>query len=162
MNLANYQTITLKNGTFDELSPYLTSDINLRYPVVFSLLHLDREIQREMIGLIENYFSTNNLSFLFPYPVYLVTVYNQSLSRMPIVNKIENLPKFFLQKDGKMNAKETSLVEKSKMVQQEVKNIDTESFQKNYEDFTKSHKQLFQLSLEKKFYQSIIDKLKKD
>jgi hypothetical protein len=161
MILANYQIITLKNGSYEELNPYLSPELNLRHPVAFVINHLDKEIQREMIGLIENFFSTANLSFILPYPIYIVTHFNQSLSKISLVAKVEHLPKFFHLKDGKLNNKEIALAEKSKMLQQELRNLDPETYAQTHQDFAATHRKIFYLSKEKKFYKDILGKIKK-
>ena len=139
----------------------LHPDINLKHPVVFNLKSLDLDQQREMIGLIENYFSSNNISFKFPYPIYLVSDHEISITKVPLVHESNELPKFYTQRESKMNVKETHLAGKNKLLQQEVKNCDASANLSDIENYGYSHRVIYELEQERKFYRSILNKLLK-
>ncbi len=124
MNLPIYQHINIRSQSFEDLGQILNPEMNIKHPVVFNLRALEIDQQRELIGLIENYFTTKNVSFLFPYPMYLVTDHDPSISEMPVVGAVEELPQFYNLKEGKMNVKETHLIAKNKLQQQEIRNAD--------------------------------------
>ncbi|WP_408097055.1 hypothetical protein ACJVC5_18635 [Peredibacter sp. HCB2-198] len=161
MSLPVYQHINLKTGSLDELNAILNPELNLKHPVTISLKALDLDQQRELIGLIENYFVSHNLSFKFPYPVYLVSDHEASITKVPLVRKQEELPKFFTQRDSKMNVKESHLAGKNKLLQQEVRNSDASSNIKDAQNYGEAHRIIYELEEERKFYRLILNRLVK-
>jgi hypothetical protein len=161
MSLPVYQHISIKSASLEDLGNMLHPDINLKHPVVFNLKSLDLDQQREMIGLIENYFSSNNISFKFPYPIYLVSDHEISITKVPLVHESNELPKFYTQRESKMNVKETHLAGKNKLLQQEVKNCDASANLSDIENYGYSHRVIYELEQERKFYRSILNKLLK-
>lgn len=161
MNLPIYQHINIRSQAFEDLNQILTPEMNSKHPVVFNIRALDSDQQREFIGLIENYFTTKNVSFLFPYPMYLVTDHDSSISEMPIVNSVEDLPQFYNQKEGKMNVKETHLIAKNKLIQQEIRNSDPKSTDESLEHFGHIHRKIYKLDQERMFYRHLLDRLTK-
>ncbi len=161
MSLPVYQHVNLKTASLEDLGHMLHADLNLKHPVVINLKSLDLDQQREMIGLIENYFSSNNLSYKFPYPIYLVSDHEASISKVPLVNDTKELPKFYTQRESKMNVKESHLAGKNKLLQQEVRNCDTSANVSDIENYGYSHRVIFEVEQERKFYRSILNRLMK-
>lgn len=161
MSLPVYQTINLKSASLDELNVILHQDMNLKHPVILNLKRMDIDQQREVIGLIENFFVSANLSYRFPYPIYLITDHETSISKMPLLQDQSELPKFYNQRDSKMNVKESHLSGKNKLLQQEVKNSDSSSNTSEIETYAEAHRQIFELDRERKFYRSILTGLVK-
>ena len=161
MNLPIYQHINIRSNSFEDLSQILHGEMNLKHPVVFNVKALDQEDQREIISLIENFFTTKNVSFLFPYPLYLVTDHDPSISEMPVINAVEELPLFYNQKEGKMNVKETHLISKNKLLQQEIKNADPHATTESLDHFGHIHRKIFKLDQERMFYRHLLDRLTK-
>ncbi len=162
MSLPIYQHYNLRSASLDDLSSLLSPDLNMKHPVVMNLKLLDAEQQREIIGLIENYYVSHNISYKFPYPIYLVTDHEPSITKMPTVKGNEFLPKFFTQKESKMNVKEAHLVGKNRLVQQEIKNSDSLATQNSVNQYGSFHKKIFELENERIFYRSILNKLTKE
>ena len=161
MNLPVYQHINLKSAALEDLGHLLHADMNLKHPVAINLKALDSDGQREVIGLIENFFVSSNLSFKFPYPVYVISDHELSISKVPIVHDPKELPKFFVQRESKMNVKESHLAGKNKLLQQEVKNSDSSSNVKDIEEYGYSHRMIFELEEERKFYRNILNRIVK-
>lgn len=161
MSLPIYQTINVKSASLDEIKALLGQDLNLKHPVAINLKNLDHDQQREVIGLIENYFVSHNLSFKFPYPVYVISDHERSVTKLPLVNKNEDLPKFFAPRDSKMNVKESHLIGKNKLLQLEVRNSDTSSNERGITNYGESHRVIFELEEERKFYRTILNRLVK-
>ena len=161
MSLPIYQTINLKSASLDEVKALLGQDLNLKHPVAINLKNLDHDQQREVIGLIENYFVSHNLSFKFPYPVFVICDHEKSVTKLPLVNKSEELPKFFSPRDSKMNVKESHLIGKNKLLQLEVRNSDASSNDKGINNYGESHRIIFELEEERKFYRTILNRLVK-
>ena len=112
-----------------------------------------------MASLIENYFSTNNISFKFPYPVYLVMAHQTTITNMPSVGNISELPRFFIQKESKINVKESHLLGRNRLIQQEIKNTDPELIQESIQNYGKIHREIYELEKERLFYRSILNRL---
>jgi hypothetical protein len=161
MSLPVYQVIQLKTSSLEDLNELLKKDMNLRHPVVLNLLALDLDSQREFIGLIENFFVSENISFKFPYAVYLVSVHEPSISLMPIVPTMGKLPKFFQQKEGRMNVKESHLVGRNKLLQQEVANADSTLHQSEVRSYALFHRRIFELEKERDFCVNLLNRLRK-
>ena len=161
MSLPVYQHLNLGNASLDNLASILGPDINLKHPVSINLKTLSFDDQREVIGLIENHFVSHNLSFKFPYPLYLISDHERSITRIPLVNDIKELPKFYVQKEGRMNVKEAHLAGKNKLLQQEIKNTDTSATTKNIEAYGETHRLIYEYEVERKFYRSILNRLLK-
>ena len=161
MSLPVYHTIHIRSAQLDEIQQALGIDMNLRHPVALNLKTLDNDQQREVIGVIENFFVSKNVSFKFPYPIYIVSDLDQSITNMPIARIPEELPKFFTQKDSKMNVKEMHLASKNKLLQQEVKNSDAASSEQNLSSYGAHHRQVHLLDLERQFYFAVLNRLLK-
>jgi hypothetical protein len=159
MSLPIYQHIQVKSLQLDDLKNFLTPDMNMRHPVALNLKQLEFDQQREMVGLIENFFSTNNLSYKFPYPVYLVMDQESSITQMPNAKSVEELPRFFHQKDTKMNVKESHLLGRNKLLQQELRNADAENVDASLQTYGAIHRKVFELDKERLFYRSILNRL---
>lgn len=161
MSLPIYQHYNLRSASLDDLSTLLSPELNMKHPVVMNLKFLDLDQQRELIGLIENFYVSHNISYKFPYPIYLMTDHEPTITKMPTVKVNEELPRFFTQKESKMNVKETHLVGKNRLLQQEIKNSDSLANQNSVNQYGNFHKRIFELESERVFYRTILNKLTK-
>ena len=156
-----YQQIMIKSSTPEEVTALLDPEINLRHPVVLNIKSVNLEEQKEIIKLFECFFSTKNLSFKFPYPVYILSDHDPLISKLIILKNEKNLPPFFKKRDGKVNIKEAHLSEKNNLLQQDVKNNDAASGQSEIETYSDFHRIIFNQDSERKFYQQILNGLLK-
>lgn len=161
MSLPIYQHINIRTFHLDDLKNFLHREMNFKHPVAINLKHLEFDQQREVIGLIENYFETNNLSYKFPYPIYLIMDHQKTITQMPAVASVEELPKFFNQKESKMNVKESHLIGRNRLLQQEIKNADTEVIQSNINKYGAIHRRVYEMEKERLFYRSILNRIVK-
>lgn len=161
MSLPVYQTITLKAQVLDDIQSILSPEMNLKHPVVLNLKFLDLDQQREVIGLIENFFVTENLSFKFPYPVYLISDHQPSITKMSMVKESNELPQFFSQKESRMNVRESHLASRNRLLQQEIKNSDPSVHLSELRAYGEQHRLIFELEQERQFLGSILNKLVK-
>lgn len=159
MSLPVYHQIQFNSGNIDDLASYIKPEMNLRHPIILNLLELDPDLQRETIGLIENYFVSENFSFLFPYPVYVITVHEPSITRMKVARSTSELPKFFSQKEGRMNVKEGHVAGKNRLLQQEIQNADTSAHQNELLNYAHLHRQIYEKELERQFLRELLSKL---
>lgn len=161
MSLPVYQVIQVKSSSLEDLNEILKKEMNLRHPVAINLLALDEDAQREFIGLIENFFVSENISFKFPYAVYLISVHEPSISQMPVVAELSKLPRFYLQKEGRMNVKESHLADRNKLLQQEVANADSSLHQSEVRSYALFHRRIYELERERDFCLDILNRLTK-
>lgn len=159
MSLPVYVNVNFRTGQLEEVRQVLSKDMNLRHPVALNLKALELDQQREVAGLIENFFVSSNVSWKFPYPIYLVTDCDPSVTHMPVAKLTEELPKFFTQKDTKMNVKEMHLSQKNKLLQQEVKNGDASNTDHVLSSYGAYHRQVHHAETERKFYLSLYQKM---
>ena len=159
MNLPVYHFLALNASNIDDLESLLKPDLNFRTPCVINLLELDPDLQRETIGLIENTFTSKNSSFLFPYPIYLLTVHEPSITRMPVVARAEDLPKFFNQKEARLNVKEGHILSKNRLLQQEVRNSDPYQNREELEKYASLHRKIYAGDQERKFLKELLTRL---
>lgn len=161
MNLPIEKKIKLKETDLDHLNQILRENDNLTCPLVFDLLELKDELQKEFIGAIENYYITQNQSFSLPYPIYVLTKFEKTISELNLLQSEKNLPHFYRYRDIKLNIKESQILIKTKLLQQEIKNLNETDSEKNLKQFGRNHKKIYLLEEERTKYLSILNKLKK-
>lgn len=159
MNFPNYQLIQLKTGSHEEIQQILNPEMNLRRPVAISLKTLGLEQQREVTGLIENYFESADCSCSFPYPIYLITDQPQPVGNLPFAFTQEDLPKFFTQKETKVAMKEAQILGRNKLLQQEIKNADPVITRETLKNYAQAQKELFRMHHEFLFLSKLEKKL---
>jgi hypothetical protein len=162
MNLPVYKFIKLKNNFHDDINSIFKTDLNLKSPVVFNLSDLTYEITEQIVKFIETYFKVHNLSLRFPYPVYVISKYEWIVSEISFFQNEKDLPQFFSKKDTKINLKESQLVLKTKLLQQELLSADPSSYEEKIKSYSKKHKVIYELEVERRSYQQILNHLIKE
>jgi len=152
MNLPIYQMVVIKNADLIELSRHLSEDMNLTRPVAFNVKALSLDEQREVIGVIGNWFETHQASWRYPYPVYFVADVPEAIGFIPVVSRVEELPRFFVQKDSKITVKEAQVIDRNHLLQQEIKNADPHQMASVVQSYGANHKKIFYLAAETQFY----------
>lgn len=159
MALPVYQQYDFKSSSLEEVHALLHQDLNLSHPVVLNLKGLDSDQQREIIGLVENFFVSSNVSFSFPYPVYLISDHEPSITNVPLLNDLRALPKFFRKREAKTNVRESQLIDRNKLLQQEVRNSDASSASEELRNYAETHKKIYELERERRFYRFLLNRL---
>lgn len=160
MNLPIYQIIHIKNADLIDMAAMLHVDMNLHRPVAFVLKTLSLDEQRELIGVIGNWFETHQASCGHPYPVYLVADVAEAVSVVPIVAELSRLPRFFQQKDNKVTVKEAQVLDRNHLLQREIKNTDPHAVTETLRAYGLNHKRIWFLAQETAFYESILKRLR--
>ncbi len=161
MSLPVYQNYNLKSANLEDLESFLKPDLNLRHPIVINLKPFTLDQQRELIGLIENYYVSNNVSFKYPYPVYILSDHESTIAQIPVVQKNEELPKFFSHLESRMNVKETHVIGKNKLLQIEIKNTDSLALTTGINKYGYYHRRILTLERERIFYLDLMGRLTK-
>jgi hypothetical protein len=159
MILANYQIITIKNNDLLQISELLNHDINLRRPIAFKLTDMTLDDQREVIGIIENWFDTEKVSWKFPYPTYFISDIGASLGQIPIVKTHKDLPRLFQFKESRLHVRETQLLEKNYLIQQQIKNFNSDETDGLIKKYADGHKTLRRLQFESEYCILLMKKL---
>jgi hypothetical protein len=162
MNLPVYKFIKIKNHFMEEITSILNTEINLKSPVVFNLSDLPGEACEQTVRLIETYFKVNNISLKFPYPVFIICKYEGIDSEISFFQDEKELPRFFFKKDSKINLKESQLLLKTKLLQQELVSADPSSYREKIKNYSRKHKIIYELELERLAYLNILKKLVED
>lgn len=161
MSLPFYHVYTPRSSSYEDLGDILNKEMNLKHPVVISLKNLEFDVQREFIGLIENYFSSENLDYNFPYPLFILTDHESSISNISLIKDINELPIFYKKKEGKMNVKESHLIAKNKLLQQEILNTDTKQGHEALKEYGQMHAMIHELETERLILRDLMSKLLK-
>lgn len=161
MNLPIYQLVRVESTQLDDVVALLNPEMNLHRPVALILKHLSPELQREVTGLIENWFAENHVSWRFPYPVYLVADHGEGLGNLPVADDVARLPRFYNQKDQRATMKEVALLARSGNLRQEIRNADTVLADETIHKFGEAHRRLRTLAHEGEFLQLVLRLLKK-
>lgn len=161
MSLPFYHIHTPRSSSYEDLDHLLNDHMNLKHPIVINLKNLEFNVQREFIGLIENYFSSRNLDFNFPYPVYILTDHESSISNISLIAELEELPIFYKKKEGKMNVKESHLLSKNKLLQQEIFNSDSKQSLETLHQFSHMHRMIFELETERLMLKNLMSSILK-
>jgi hypothetical protein len=161
MGLPVYQHINIRSIQLEDLKSLMNKNMNLNHPVVLNLKLLDLDQQREIIRYVEEFFEANNLSFKFPYPVYLVTDHESIITQIPIVKDNESLPRFFTQRESKLNVKESHVISRNHLLQQEINNADIQNVDVSLKRYGQVHRQIFDMEKERLFYRSLLHRMMK-
>ena len=160
MNLPIYQIIHVKSAQLEDVVDLLDRDMNLRRPVALLLKSLSPDEQREVIGLVENWFETHNVSWHFPYPVFCVADHGDAIAHMSVVAELSELPRFYQQKDVKVTVKETQVLERNRLLQQEITNAGPHVMADVGREYGSAHRWVWELARETDFYQSLLRRLR--
>lgn len=159
MSLPVYRHISISFFSPEELKEILTDDINLRGPIAFDTSEMPELQQKEFVIFLEQFFISKNESFLFPYPIYIIGQIDPNLTKIPVVSAKKDLPKFFSKKESRMNLKESTLANKNKLIQQEIKNADSNTYLNELRNFGETHRIIYRQDLERNFYRNLLSQL---
>jgi len=159
MSLPIYQHINVRKENLEDVKKVFHKEMNLKHPISFNIKHLDPDEQLSFFKFSESFFKSQNISFKFPYPIYFISDYPSETSHLFLITKIEELPKFYSQKESKLNVKETHLMGRNKLLQQEVINADTYLIENEIKKFSTNHQKISLLEEERIFYKNILNKL---
>lgn len=139
------------------------ADINIRCPILIEIETLSMDDQKKFLSLFSTKVNEDHkLSLIFPYPIYIKSQLKQNDSALLIIQEESDLPKFFLKKEGKINLKESQILMKNKLLQQEIQNADLSQVKEKIKSYANDHKKIFQLEVERMSYINILANLKKE
>lgn len=97
----------------------------------------------------------------FPYPFYVITKFKILDSPVPVATNVEELPQNYFKKIKRLKTKELNLLNKGSMVAEKVANSDIYRKIRDLQNSLKGQKQLFLISKETHFYNTVLDKISK-
>ncbi len=157
MNLPNYHTILLDQGTLEGLSKQLEKAINYHAPLIINILHF-KEKQNDILMNIESYFNKNPLH-AFPYGLWILSDSKEYRGTLNIKHSIKDLPLYYSFKARPLNSKENIIFHKVMLKQKNIASIQTQEYQADINDFAKSHKKILNLYEELLFLQKTTQKV---
>lgn len=122
MKIPVFEEITYEPPSFVSLINTLKHSNVGKVPTFINLLPLNENQTLDFVTKLEDYIFQNNLSPLFPYPIYLVTHFSLK-SVFPHVKTKQDLPEFFFTKVKRPGMKDTQLLHKLEMKIEKIKNI---------------------------------------
>lgn len=157
-----YPKNSLKISPESDLGLLINNEINLRFPVIIEFISSSFEEETKLIKHLQNRLNDLNVNPGFPYPIFAITTFepNQSITFTCLRSKNE-IPRFFLQKDGRLNLKESNLLDKIKLLQQENFNSTSLENMKIIKKYAQAHRLINSLDQERKSYLNLLNRLKK-
>jgi len=161
MSLPSYKIFKIKGHNQQDFLEILNVEINLKQPIVIDVKGLDVDEQWNIIKLIDQYFIKHDISFKFPYPIYVLTIHEHGPSNIPLLKNEDELPIYFQKKETRINVKEMSILNKNKLLQRELQNAVSAKTQGNIEEYGHRHRLIHEKEKELNFYKSIYKDLKR-
>ena len=161
MQLPLFKKVSLNSENFEKYILTLGPDTNLRNPVLIDLDALTHEEQTLFFELLLPSITSKKLSFHFPYPIFIKTLLEFNSPDLLLIKNDSELPLFYQRKESKMNLKETQILMKNKLLQQEIKNSDIGVLLDQVDSYAKDHRKVYEKEVERLAYMSILGKLKK-
>ena len=157
-----YPKNSLKISSDSDLGLLINNEINLRFPVIIEFISSSQEEDTKLIQHLQKRLNDLNVNPGFPYPIYAITTSepDQTITFTCLRSKNE-IPKFFLQKDGRLNLKESNLLDKIKLLQQETFNCSSVENMKIIKKYAYSHRLINSLDQERTSYLNLLKRLKK-
>jgi len=159
MALPFYKFITILENDLSNFEIILKNESNRKHPLVFDTSELDPENQRKIIGHIEDFYSKQNKSHRFPYPIYILTILSRNSSNLSLISSIKQLPHFYHFQNLKCSEAEKKMLKANDLIQQEIINTDTQDVERNLKLFSRSHKRIALLEAERNCYQTLLKKI---
>lgn len=157
-----YPKSSLKISSDSDLGLLINNKINLRFPILIEFISTSFEEETKLIQHLQAHLDKLNINPAFPYPIFAITSFEpgQSITFTCLRSKTE-LPRFFLQKDGRLNLKESNLLDKIKLLQQETFNSTSLENMKIIKNYANSHRLINSLDKERSLYMDLLKRLKK-
>ncbi len=152
-----YQQIIATSDSIEKLIELLPAELNHKKPISINLMNLNTDEQKELIGLLENYLTSTNTSYLYPYPIYIISNLSASISNMLIVHSKDQLPKLYQEKsDTRLNSKDQKVLTKNKLLQHEIANTNFQIDQETIKAFAQKHKEILRLDKYNHFLKKLL------
>lgn len=140
MAIPVYQYIELKRHTPQSIEKQLSGIDHSEAPIVLDLTQL-HEHQLDALKTIEDFFAQNDFPF-FPYSVYILSDYKGYTGPLFVVKEKKHLPQFFFKKNKILANKETSLLHKIELKQENFRNLLPSEYLESLLVYSSGHKEI--------------------
>jgi hypothetical protein len=159
MKFPYYVEITIENDKAQDFNLTMDPHSNQEYPLVINITALGKS-QGRGLNLIEEYINTHNISAAFPYPIYVMTDYQNYKGALTLISSNKQLPTFYKKSSRKASTKEELQLLKNNMLSQKVSNFQHQENQYKIMKFSEQHKKMYLQSLEGSFLENLITKIR--
>lgn len=135
---------TFKKASIGEIPSYICIDMD------------NPKLIEEALDNIKNALDNLDCSKHFPYPFYVVSPILQDYPGLNVVDSIRQLPKHFFKKPKKLKPKEQSLLNKTAILNEKVKNLNITEKLEYIQSQKENQKKLFLLTRETSFYERVM------
>ena len=153
-----YQEVKISTLNLDhdiEQGPWGEGPLYINFPA-----SSDTEFQKMALARLKQHLKSKNISTFFPYPIYVISTLIKDRSEFPILASEKQLPKFFHSKRRELTSKEIPFLKKIQILAKKVQNGQVEDKLQKIKSMGEKNRQLFDLTCETYFYQTIRRKLK--
>ncbi len=113
----------------------------------------------KLIKEIENLLMDNNINYIHPYPMYIVTTNSNIINtKLPQVENLKQLPKYFNRPLGDMKNCNNTVIKRMNISQEKLRNIIQEhqnKYQSQIQLINKRSKVFFNLIKQNKYYENL-------
>jgi hypothetical protein len=163
MTFPVYQKNSIRINQEADLDRLITKEINLYNPVIVEFETTSKEEETKLIHLLQKHLEQLNLNPRFPYAIYVITQIEIEIPLSFVCQRSKGeIPKFFTQKDARLNLKESHLMDKIRLLQQESGNCSSLENMNSLQRYAKSHRLIHVLDQERLAYKNLLRRLKRD
>lgn len=128
------------------------------HPYIFELSQMITK-QEETLTHIDDYLREHNIN-TYTYPLIVIANVQNYIGNLMVRDDISKCPKFYKRKTKQLNTKENQKLKYVQLKQIHMENLLLEEFQPIIDDYTKSHKKIFQLENELNYLNKILGEYK--
>ena len=163
MTFPVYQKNSLRINQEADLDKLITKEINLYNPVIVEFKTTSKEEETKLIHLFQRHLEQLQINPRFPYAIYVITLLEieRPLSFVCLRSRDE-IPKFFTQKDARLNLKESHLMDKIRLLQQESRNCSSLENIHSLQKYANAHRLIHVLDQERMAYKKLLRRLKRN
>jgi hypothetical protein len=141
MRLPSYRYIILKEDSFTQRLQSLKRYEFSENPIVFDMGLIRESSQDDVLTSLITELRKLNLSQI-PYRVYIMSKSSLKFDDFIIVKNEQKLPLFHKKKEKSINVREASLLNKIKLKQRKLSQIENEYYQKALKEYADHHKDI--------------------
>lgn len=159
MKFPIYNEIEVKNDKEQDFAQIALSLDNKKSPIVFNILKLEK-FQAKALNLIEQFIIQKSLSPSFPYPIYVISNYENYRGNLTLIKSRDQLPDFFKVSNRKPVNKEESIIKKNNMICDKVSNFNHQESTYKILKFSEKHKMMYMQTFEGNFLEDLLRKIR--
>ncbi len=152
--IPSYFDIEVTNSSIESITDLLDNAPLGDKPCVIRIAESIKETSL-VIHNIEKYLKTYNIDCNFPYPIYFISKAKINSDYIHILSHSDQLPNYFKVPNKPLNPLESELLYKVQLLTEKIKNFSPAEKFRAFNNQKKNHKELFYLTREAKFYETL-------